>query len=75
MVGLTGLCDYQHNTKMVRKLVIGTCRCQYVLLDDFKFKIHSVKCGVPHGSVLGLLLFYIFDESKILFTMLYAECR
>ena len=35
-------------------------RCQYVQLGDVKSSTHAVICGIPQGSVLGLLLFNIY---------------
>ena len=31
---------------------------QFILFDDFKTEVKIVKCGVPQGSILGLLLFF-----------------
>ncbi|CAL4079903.1 unnamed protein product, partial [Meganyctiphanes norvegica] len=36
-------------------------RKQYVHIDNCKSKTRSISCGVPQGSVLGPLLFLIFN--------------
>ena len=34
-------------------------RTQYVVFDGQESEIHGVQCGVPQGSILGLLLFIL----------------
>ena len=36
-----------------------TDRSQYVVFDCKVSETRGIKCGVPHGSILGLLLFII----------------
>ena len=55
-----------------------TGRTQYVAFNGTNSDIHYVKCGVPQGSILGLLLFILYmndicSVSKLLFTLLYAD--
>jgi len=55
-----------------------TERSQYVIFDGAKSETHTVKCGVPQGSILGPLLFIIYmndicNVSKLLFTIMYAD--
>ena len=53
-------------------------RTQYVVIDGVQSKTHRVDCGVPQGSILGLLLFIlnindICNISKLMFTILYND--
>ena len=55
-----------------------TGRTQYVAFNGTNSDIHYVKCGVPQGSILGLLFFILYmndicSVSKLLFTLLYAD--
>ena len=55
-----------------------TERSQYVIFDGAKSETHTVKCGVPQGSILGPLLFIIYmndicNASQFLFTIMYAD--
>ena len=55
-----------------------SCRTQYVVFDGIESTKRTVTCGVPHGSILGPLLFllYINDMaciSNILYPMLFAD--
>ena len=53
-------------------------RTQYVVFDGEKSDTNSIKCGVPQGSILGLLLFIlsvndICNVSPLLFKILFAD--
>ena len=53
-------------------------RKQYVKIDDVKSSIQSIKKGVPQGSIVGPLLFNIFNNdiinaSKKFNLILYAD--
>ena len=53
-------------------------RTQYVVFDGEKSDTDSIKCGVPQGSILGLLLFLlsvndICNVSLLLFKILFAD--
>ena len=53
-------------------------RKQFILYDDFKTEVKIVKCGVPHSSILGRLLFPIFvndlsNSTKVLDPVLFAD--
>ena len=37
-----------------------TNRSQFIIYDNIQSETHSIKCGVPQGSILGLLLFIIY---------------
>ena len=55
-----------------------TNRSQFVSYDGGQSEIQSITCGVPHGSILGPLLFIIYmndicNVSELLFTVLYAD--
>ena len=55
-----------------------TDRSQYVVFDGKVSETHGIKCGVPQGSILGLLLFIISvndicNVSPMLFKILYAD--
>ena len=42
-------------------------RNQYVFINDFDSGLTTINCGIPKGSVVGLLfLLYINDLNKIL---------
>ena len=69
--------DYVVHSKLLNRLqdefgVSGRCldwlrsyledRSQYVSMKDVKSEITSLKTGVPHGSVLGPLLFSVYTS-------------
>ena len=71
-----------HNTELqMVKVHINsylTGRTQYVVYDGHKSSTLNMTCGVPQGSILGLLLFIIHvndicNVSDLLFEILYAD--
>ena len=55
-----------------------TNRKQYVAIDKYKSDCAQIICGVPQGSILGLLLFLVYindlnHASKILHTIMFAD--
>ena len=55
-----------------------TDRSQYVIYDGVRSEIKVVDCGVPQGSILGLLLFIISmndicNISDLMFAIMYAD--
>ena len=53
-------------------------RKQFISYEDFKTEMKIVKCDVPQGSILGLLLFLIFvndlnNSTKVLDPVLFAD--
>ena len=55
-----------------------TGRSQYVIYDGIKSETKVVECGVPQGSVLGLLVFIISMNatciiSDLMFVIMYAD--
>ena len=55
-----------------------TDRSQFVMYNGAMSDLKSVKCGVPQGSVLGLLFFIaymngILNAFQLLYNILYAE--
>ena len=63
---LPWLIDYLHNRK------------QYVCINKINSKLAPITCGVPHGSILGPLLFLIFindivNTSKITEIIIFAD--
>ena len=55
-----------------------TDRTQYVNFNGEEFAEHTLKCGVPQGSILGPIFFIIFvndmfNVSNVLFNVLYAD--
>ena len=55
-----------------------TDRSQYVIYDGVRSEIKVVECGVPHGSILGPILFIISmndicNISDLMFAIVYAD--
>ena len=55
-----------------------TDRSQYVIYDRERSDTKHIKCGVPHGSILGPILFviyfnYIMNVSNIVYTIIYED--
>ena len=63
---------------MVQSYLAG--RSQYVTYGDTHSDTNLIRCGVPHGSILGPLLFIIYinkiyNVSQLLLTIVYAYNR
>ena len=51
---------------------------QYVCYNNSNSEFKEIKCGVPQGSILGLILFILYindmcDVSKLLHVILFAD--
>ena len=65
----------------IRGHILDWCRSylqnrkQYIHINDTNSNLGSISCGVPQGSILGLLLFilYINDISHLMHTILFAD--
>ena len=51
---------------------------QFIVYDNIQSETHSIKCGIPQGSIVGLLLFitymkYVYKLSELLYTIMHAD--
>ena len=53
-------------------------RKQYVLYNNDQSDYNNIQCGVPHGSIIGPILFLLYvnntaNSSDVLFSILFAD--
>ena len=49
-----------------------TNRSRFIIYDNLQSETHSIKCGVPQGSILELLLF-LSNVLELLYNIMYAD--